>query len=286
LSLVAVAESQKTMVSMALILKRLIKIIRLIKSAQFAKLRNEISFKELEGRYMEIRYAIRPLMYDCKGIVDALTREPNSKPKRQTFRGSTTYSDGDTDYGERPLVMNTNKGIFSATCHETSKWSRDIIVRAGVLTELQESSQLNIWGLTQPIESAWELVPFSFIVDWFFNVSDVLGSWSPDYGFHTLASWYTVTMTEYQYTSRYYSDCTVESHTGDTPNYQAVAYLRDLRDCYYERTVTTVVRVPEPSRAGVPRLNVRLDAFKLTDLLIIARKLWLRDNLRGGGLRY
>jgi hypothetical protein len=285
LSLVAVGESQKTVVSMISIMTRLIKIIKMIKKADYAGLRKQVSAKELSDRYMEIRYAIRPLMYDTKGIVDALTKTAISKPTRYTFRGSSTYQDGDTDYESVPWSTQTAKGTFHYTKEYRKQWAREIFVRAGVLTELEETSQLNIWGLTRPIESAWELVPFSFIIDWFFNISDVLGSWSPNYGFNTLASWYTMHHVEYQHLSMHYSESGCESRAEPT-DYEALAFTNDMRNCCYEKTTTTVVRVPNPSRGGVPHLNLRLDAFKLTDLLIIARKLWLGGNVRGGGLRY
>jgi hypothetical protein len=38
------------------------------------------------------------------------------------------------------------------------------------------SQTLHQWGLDNPLLIAWELVPFSFVVDWFVNVGDVLSS--------------------------------------------------------------------------------------------------------------
>jgi hypothetical protein len=35
---------------------------------------------------------------------------------------------------------------------------------------------LHQWGLDNPLLIAWELVPFSFVIDWFVNVGDVLSS--------------------------------------------------------------------------------------------------------------
>lgn len=45
----------------------------------------------------------------------------------------------------------------------------------------------NLWlanqlGLINPISVAWELVPFSFVVDYFVNVGDVINSWSEWFG--------------------------------------------------------------------------------------------------------
>lgn len=42
--------------------------------------------------------------------------------------------------------------------------------------------QLSQWGLTNPAEVAWELVPFSFVLDWFTNIGSLLGSMSDLHG--------------------------------------------------------------------------------------------------------
>lgn len=48
-------------------------------------------------------------------------------------------------------------------------------------------------GLANPLAIAWELVPFSFVVDWFTNVGDVIGSITDMYGV-SLTDAYTSTI--------------------------------------------------------------------------------------------
>ncbi len=48
-------------------------------------------------------------------------------------------------------------------------------------------------GLANPLAIAWELVPFSFVVDWFTNVGDVIGSITDMYGV-SLTDSYTSTI--------------------------------------------------------------------------------------------
>lgn len=43
-------------------------------------------------------------------------------------------------------------------------------------------------GFVNPAVVAWELVPFSFVVDWFVNVGDVLSSYTDFLGFKFLES--------------------------------------------------------------------------------------------------
>lgn len=49
---------------------------------------------------------------------------------------------------------------------------------------------LDQFGVVNPLSIAWELVPYSFVVDWFVNVGEVLGSYS-DYAGMTLDRTFT-----------------------------------------------------------------------------------------------
>lgn len=58
-------------------------------------------------------------------------------------------------------------------------------------------------GLANPLAIAWELVPFSFVVDWFTNVGDVLGSLTDFRGVelsNTFTTEFIRTVTDYQTT--------------------------------------------------------------------------------------
>lgn len=271
--LVCVAESHKTMYSFISIMKRLIKILIKIKRLDGKGLAREFSAKELSDRYMELRYAIRPLMYDARGITKALANEAQRDHDRITFRGTKSYSDADTSSSTSVVAMNDNAGTWSYEKTIMKKWSRNVQVRAGILTQLEELSALNIWGLTQPIESAWELVPFSFIVDWFFNVGDVLASWTPNWGLNTLASWYTIENVVYQYMERTHANDSLPAGTGTA---KGITYSNGLSGCWVDCTTTTKQRVPDPTRAMMPTVSLRLDGFKLADLLIIAKQIFAR----------
>jgi hypothetical protein len=132
---------------------------------------------------------------------------------------------------------------------------------------LKQLNTLNIWGLTQPVEAIWELIPFSFIIDWFFNVGETLASFTPNYGIESLASWYTVVDTKYQRISR-------SSKNFSLPQGEDAYCTNNARTydgCWTDKTVITKTRVPNPSRRVTPTFSLKLDVFKLTDLVIIAR---------------
>lgn len=271
-SLVMLAESKKTVASLASIFLRLIKIIKKIKRLDAKALANELSAKELSDRYMELRYALRPLMYDVKGASAALNTEASDVAKRITFRDMGTYHDDDSSTVTYPQSATNLYGTWEYDIVRTTKWERDVVVRAGVLTELETLNALNIWGMTQPVESLWELVPFSFIIDWFINVGSVISAWTPNYGLQALASWYTVETREYQYLAEKHINC--KATNGTNQNYKVIAYNRDKSNLWYDKTVISKVRIPEPRRPILPSFSIRLNTWKLTDLTIIAKKLW------------
>jgi len=269
--LVCLAEGEKTIASFASIAKRLIKILRKIKRLDGKGLLFELSPKQLADRYMELRYAIRPFMYDARGVAAALSNEASTTRERLTFRGSKTYRASDSYSTSYPVLYHDNAGDWTYTQSYNKKWSRECLVRAGVLTDLEELSALNIWGLTQPIESMWELVPFSFIVDWFFDVGTVLASWTPNYGFKTLASWYTVKETTYQFSERVNSDFVFPTGSSTV---KGEAYQEVLTGCWIDKTSIYHSRVPNPDRPILPSFSLRLDGFKIADLLIIAKQIF------------
>jgi hypothetical protein len=269
-SLVAIAESGKTVISLISMAGRFIKVIRMMKKLDAKGLLHELTPKELTDRYMELRYAIRPLLYDVRNFSHAIQKSM-TKPRRQTFRGFAVHTDdGDHTQTDEYYYSGSYGSYGHDEVYET-KWSRRVDIRAGVLCELDVLNKPNVFGLTQPVEALWELVPFSFIIDWFFNVGRTLSAWSPEQGTKALASWYMAKTVEYQYAEHRH-----ENHYHNIPPQSTVHltnFERSLSDCWCDKTVVSHVRVPSPVRAVVPSFSLNLDWLKLTDLLIIGYKL-------------
>lgn len=285
-ALVMLGESRKTVLSMISITKRLIKILRsikrldseyLLKSAkkyEARQLLKQLSGKELADRYMELRYALRPLMYDIAGTAAALTYDADKQKARNTFRGNEykvkrveqtdTYSNGNWP---GPDIGSSNNWSRDWTARRRTKHSVD--VRAGVLTELEATNSLPVWGLMEPIESAWELIPFSFIVDWFINLGDKICAWTPDFGLKHLASWSMVTDTVVKEFQIMGSSATLPTGNSDYAPLEHVNLFG--KEGYCSETIITRTRTPNPGFSVIPSINLNLDMLKLVDLLIIAK---------------
>lgn len=132
---------------------------------------------------------------------------------------------------------------------------------------MQESciSLLTILGFDQPIESAYELIPFSFIFDWVFSIGDLLASWFKSSGLDMLTSWSTLRV-EWKRNVTLIS-CNIESKGG---------YVWSNPQVVLGSSTTTAVwkwRYPDPAIPLLPRFDLKLDLGKIIDLGTIGRAL-------------
>lgn len=106
-------------------------------------------------------------------------------------------------FGVEPLYQDIGRGLYALTDpllpakawgkgqgSFTQAWTQGIAtrrtkqvvskVKMGCLVEVTNPNLYlaESMGFVNPYSVAWELVPFSFVVDWFVNVGDILSSWT------------------------------------------------------------------------------------------------------------
>lgn len=254
-ALVTVAESGKTIDSMRAILYRAYKILRNVRKLNLSGVLKELSPAELADRYMEARYAIRPLMIDARNIVGALQRE--RRHIRKTFIGVAADSVTST-------ATVTNVGSIYLTEIDISKQlAYTVSARAGVLCDVDIAAS-TIMGLDQIAESLWELVPFSFIVDWFTNVGDLIAAYTPNAGVNQLASWVSV-REELTLTNQVIAHRSI----ANTAGYVNVSITSP--GGFMQKTELVRERIVNPLLSPFPRFDINLDGYKITDLGIILK---------------
>lgn len=261
--LVTLAESKKTVVSLTQILMRAVRIFKQVKRLEWHSLRNEISSKQLSDRYLELRYAIRPLMYDAKSLIAAYTSA--AKARRQTFRGFSTDPLARTDIFVQDTVYNSwFKG--DVTTSISGYTEVESTVYSGVLTSIDHISRADVYGYYDVPESILELVPWSFIINWFVNLADTVASWTPEAGVKVLTSWATEKSVARRVINRVDVNYVITNQN-----------IKIVDDSYvlspYTHTVVTTRRIPNPQRKIIPRFKVNLDILKLLDLILILKKL-------------
>lgn len=122
--------------------------------------------KSFANNYLEFHFGWSPLIGDIYSATEVLC-EP-IKPTRvigTARRNDEFFYDDDVYYG---LVR-------AQTKHKVKCLVR---VQADVAVTNPNLRLLSQMGLINPAVVAWELVPFSFVVDWFVNVSDFLGQFT------------------------------------------------------------------------------------------------------------
>lgn len=129
--------------------------------------------------WLSYRYGVRPFVKDGQDIVEALLKINEKKPLRETARGFSK----DAQTTEKSYALdNYDCDVVTETA---------VSVRAGVLYE--------VWGgydtfgihMNQIPIAAWEMIPFSFVADWFVNLGSFIEAITPNPGVTKLGSWTT-----------------------------------------------------------------------------------------------
>lgn len=218
------------------------------------------AFAEL---WMELRYAIRPLVFDSVSCLKAM-QKTIQKGTRMTARAKDTMGT-ESSTTLSILVSRDN----NHTVQYVNERREIITARAGVLYDIDSDicGILAIWGFDQPLESAYELIPGSFILDWFFNIGDVIKSWSIKPGLHPLSSWITVTRELYEVSyGLSFRKPTTWFYNISGPDVTNMGRTTAV--------LTHKIRIPNPVRQVFPSLNLNLDLSKILDLAIIGKKLY------------
>lgn len=200
-------------------------------------------FQGFAANWLEARYGWRTLLFDLESLSDAIKSLDEEQRKRVSERVGNSQS-----------WVETNEYETSG-----SNWTRNwtitdsfaVSVRGSVTADFKQTAfHFN------PVVTGWELVPFSFVIDWVINVGQALQALS----FLTFTGQYASSggvrwelKREYQLTQTF-SDTTF-TYSG-TPNVS------------FESNMTMEVRKPTPV-AYLPQFRLNLDEWKVIDLIAL-----------------
>lgn len=172
---VTVAEFGKTIQMVTQTATRLAKTITALRKGRLAEASRHLGVgfgRKYRGRdprdvWLEHRYGWMPLLGDIKGQLDLLTSLDESTwmltgiGKAGDFvRSQVDNSDGAREYP----VLTTSVINYLCKC------------RLDFLPRNYNDAILRMAGCTNPFSVAWELLPFSFVADWFVPVGDSLSA--------------------------------------------------------------------------------------------------------------
>jgi len=134
--------------------------------------------KSMANDYLEFTYGFRPFLSDLHGAAKALENRPQDHWKVTVKARQSIKLDG--EYGLVTAIGNPDKCVVKLK-GETGSYVR--IDAAPVSPGLITLASL---GVTNPIDVAWELLPLSFVVDWFFPLGDFLNGLDATVGWNIL----------------------------------------------------------------------------------------------------
>lgn len=129
--------------------------------------------KSLADNWLELQYGWKPLLNDIHGTLQSLSSLQGSSD----FVNSATSSSSHTTQSSSPVLHYQlpqagpigNKTIVTKT-----------VCRLGLRYKIDDhlKSFMAQTGFTNPVNLAWEVLPFSFVVDWFLPIGPFLESLS------------------------------------------------------------------------------------------------------------
>jgi len=118
------------------------------------------AIRKLGEEWMTYRYGIMPLVYSYDDICKTLNRH-----KTQTSHASKSISAEPTGVS-LPSVGTTYKKVT---------YDGSVTVRANLFQVWSSGDVARAAGLSfNPLVTAWELIPYSFVADWFVNIGDYI----------------------------------------------------------------------------------------------------------------
>jgi hypothetical protein len=187
---------------------------------------SRLKTSDVSGRWLEMQYGWLPMLSDTYEAVKAyevLTRE-----RKLTFRVSRTVR---------------AHGITTGT---TSNYKQLTDVWAGkvILAELSETlSAPRSCGLYDPLSVVWEIIPYSFVIDWFLPVGSFLDNLS------------VIPMLRGRFltTLKYvYEGTNVGTRLTGLPASQNGGAFRHLKRTELTRTLTSSLSTARPSFVAIP----------------------------------
>jgi len=200
--------------------------------------------REMTSEWLAYRYGWRTLMYDFKEI-NELCQNFDEKRTRFAERAGWKYSTSHTETWTTTNASGPREHTFMDTI--------EVGIRGNVVADVSiPKLQFN------PLVTGWELIPFSFVIDWFFSVGKTLAALS----FLSLLPSYTASAGFRVKVTRDYSQ-TKESWATNNPN-EWRGTDEASGTCESEILVRTPCDIPL-----IPRFALNLDSFKVMDLIAL-----------------
>ncbi len=191
---VALSEGLKTVNMISSAAKRIASSVLSLKKGNVAKAFKGLfptTPKGVANDYLAWKYGLKPLMSDLSGacehlvqyVLNAAPYKSNGHAKDHFERTEVTHLGTDDSFGTSGVLV-VRKAIIRVKYGSSYGFSDKLKRQAASL------------GFTNPLNVGWELLPFSFVADWFIPIGDFLSNLSSLHGLTVKESYKTVFIQE------------------------------------------------------------------------------------------
>lgn len=153
--------------------------------------------REHATQWLALQYGWKPLLSDIYGIAEELANRHMDRPRTEKIKASASESITNIEVIEGPGNTRTITSTISVS------------IRGGFEITAGPEQKLVKLGITNPALLAWELLPYSFIVDWFLPIGNYISTWD--------ATWFQSAKNGYLSTKVTKTEHTVVAFHGTTP---------------------------------------------------------------------
>lgn len=174
----AVAESKLTLALLVELVTKLVKVIRAVRRGRWSEAGKILGYrtwkdtKGLSDSWLQYQYGLKPLISDIYGAQEQL--KAGFREKEQTFKVSRQLRQAlvPQDF----VVPATDPDIWTNDAKFIANGKAFEIIKFVYFMKVSDASlhALAQLGLVNPAVIAWELVPFSFVIDWLLPIGNFL----------------------------------------------------------------------------------------------------------------
>jgi len=194
---------------------------------------NTPSWKRIPNYWLEYVYGWKPLLSDVHAAAELLAEKVVGQPVCGNTKVSASLS-------RRVESLSPRSGFGHITVDNRATYTTSVRSRAYYKQDSEAQSVLAQTGISNPLLLAWELLPYSFVVDWFYPVGNYLESLTAFDGF-TLDGGYVSTKMD----AAFSGEVGVYNQPGYPFRTVSVGGSTLATGCRYTRTLSTLNYVPQ-----------------------------------------
>lgn len=148
-------------------------------------------YGNLAADYLKFYFGVMPILRDFESMVEAYIHEGTTLERETARSKDSDEFESSVSYSHLPL----KKGISTYSVITSHK--EEVTVRSGILYAPSVSTYVKQFGLraTDLLSAGWQLLPWSFFVDYFLNIGKVIRALTPRPDVSYFAAWNVVRCT-------------------------------------------------------------------------------------------